>query len=58
MLAVDLPVQHGCLAAAAVPLERQRPPADHDDHKLLPQALTCGSTIFSLNMLLVNKHSS
>lgn len=58
MLAFDLPVQCGCLAAAAVPLERQGPPADHDNHKLLPQALTCGSTIFFLNMLLVNKHSA
>lgn len=58
MLAIDLPVQCGCLAAAAIPLERQRPPADHDDHKLLPQALTCGSTIFFLNMLLANNHSS
>lgn len=57
MLAVDLSVQCGCLAAAAIPLERQRPPAGHDNHKLLPQALTCGSTIFFLNMLLVNKHS-
>lgn len=57
MLAVDLSVQCGCLAAAAIPLKRQRPPAGHDNHKLLPQALTCGSTLFFLNMLLVNKHS-
>lgn len=58
MLAIDLPVQCGCLTAAAIPLERQRPPADHDDHKWLPQALTCGSTICFLNMLLVNNYRS
>lgn len=58
MLAIDPPELCGCLAAAAIPLERQRPPADHDDHKLVLQALTCGSTVFFLNMLLANKHSS
>lgn len=46
MLVTDLPVQCGFLAAAAISLERQRPPAGSDSHRLVPQALTCGSTSF------------
>ena len=57
MLAIDLPVQCGFLAAASVPPERQRTPADSDGHKLVPEALTRGSTSFFPNMLLINEHS-
>lgn len=54
MLVIDLPAQCGFLAAAAIPLQRQRPPADCGGHKLVPEALTCGSTSFFLNMLLID----